>query len=146
MWWLTKTTPSGRFELHLLKLQRLSYTLLLNGSCRLCSCIADFLESHLSLVSKNLQCRQPDYLKVRQGSALCAFHCIMKYSNNNYYATYKTILDFFGGPQLKNNYKESIVRGACLYLNSKKSNGNNQKPFGENERIGLRKKVTETRT
>ena len=32
---MTKTTPSGRFEPHLLNLQQLSYTFLLNGSCRL---------------------------------------------------------------------------------------------------------------
>ena len=36
--------------------------------------IADFYQSHLSLVSKNLQCRQQDHLRVRRGSALCAFH------------------------------------------------------------------------
>ena len=26
-------------------------------------------------MSKNLQCRQQDHLRVRRGSALCAFHC-----------------------------------------------------------------------
>ena len=31
---IAKTTPSGRFEPHLLNLQQLSHTLLLNGSCR----------------------------------------------------------------------------------------------------------------
>ena len=37
--------------------------------------------------------------------------------------------------------KELNPRGACLYLNSKKSNGNKRKNFlGKNERIGLRKK------
>ena len=42
--------------------------------------------------------------------------------------------------------KELNPRGACLYLNSKKSNGNKRKNLlGKNERIGLQKKVTETR-
>ena len=37
--------------------------------------------------------------------------------------------------------KELNRRGACLYLNSKKSNGNKCKNLlGKNERIGLRKK------
>ena len=37
--------------------------------------------------------------------------------------------------------KELNPRGACLYLNSQKSNGNKRKNFlGKNERIGLRKK------
>ena len=37
--------------------------------------------------------------------------------------------------------KELNARGACLYLNSKKSNGNKRKNLlGKNERIGLRKK------
>ena len=37
--------------------------------------------------------------------------------------------------------KELNPRGACLYLNSKESNGNKRKNFlGKNERIGLRKK------
>ena len=37
--------------------------------------------------------------------------------------------------------KEINVRGACLYLNSKKSNGNKCKNLlGKNERIGLKKK------
>ena len=39
-----------------------------------------------------------------------------------------------------NNNKELNVRGACLYLNSKKSNGNKRKNLlGKNERIGLQK-------
>ena len=37
--------------------------------------------------------------------------------------------------------KELNPREACLYLNSKKSNGNKRKNLlGKNERIGLRKK------
>ena len=37
--------------------------------------------------------------------------------------------------------KKLNPRGACLYLNSKKSNGNKRKNLlGKNERIGLRKK------
>ena len=36
--------------------------------------------------------------------------------------------------------KELNARGACLYLNSKKSNGNKRKNLlGKNERIGLQK-------
>ena len=74
---IAKTTPSGRFEPHLLNLQQLSHTLLLNVT-------ADFVhsrlyQSHLSLVSKNLQCRQQDHLRVRRGSALCAFHYHVHY-------------------------------------------------------------------
>ena len=63
----------------------------------------------------------------------------MKYSNNNYYAAYKTILDFLGGPQLsypssniiKVIDKKINVRGACLYLNSKKVMETSAKPFGK---------------
>ena len=42
--------------------------------------------------------------------------------------------------------KELNARGACLCLNSKKSNGNKRKNLlGKNERIGLQKKVMKTR-
>ena len=45
--WLSKTTPFRRVEPHLLNLQELSHTLLLNGTCRPCSFIIQYLWSHL---------------------------------------------------------------------------------------------------
>ena len=93
MWWLTKTTPSGRFEPHLLNLQQLSHTLLLNVAAEFVH--SRLYQSHLSLVSKNLQCRQQDHLRVRRGSALCAFHLFYYFiylSYSIYLSSYSIIL------------------------------------------------------
>ena len=72
---IAKTTPSGRVEPHLLNLQQLNHTLLLNGSCRL-------IVSLVTSISKFLKNASEDHKSAAtRGSALCAFHCFKFFSS-----------------------------------------------------------------